>query len=397
MTIDYGMIVQSMLAGRLALSGQASTGLVPADADPAAFLQALLQQFQGKFPALPEGKATTGQGADSSRSGNAADKGGKALPDAKELMDQLEQQGLTPEQLAQLLTQFAAQANAAPAPVKGGSAGTPEVPAAGLAALGTIPASEPSAVPRMAVAAGLNHLAAAPTGVEASRSMDGKVGSISPLLNAAPVDAPQSASDDAKFSTVLQEVDAEAPSGLSYTPQVPPDAKSIGELAGAQHQPTVEPAQEQGLALEKPVGHPDWSQDLGERVLWMSGRGLQAAELRLDPPHLGPLEVRIDLTQDQTSIQFVSHHAAVREAIESAIPKLREMLGAQQLNLTEVNVSQQSFTEQRSQGNAQFAFDQQPRPQGEGFKGQIAEVPSAYPESEPLVSRTGRGLLSLYA
>jgi len=402
MTTDYGMIVQSLLAGHLAPSGKISTGIVPADGDPTAFLQALLQQFRGKFPSLPEGAAATGQGAEFSRAGNTTDTTtGKTLPDAKELMDQLEQQGLTPEQLAQLLAQFAAQpqADAAPALATADPAAIANEPAAGQAALETTPAPAEPVVPRIAVAPGLDHPATVSpkAGIEASRATDGKVGTISPLLSAAPVDASESSADGAEFSTVLEKVDAEAPSGSSGTHQTPPDGKSIAELTGVQRPTMAEPAKEHGPAMDRPVGHPGWSQGLGERVLWMTGRGLQAAELRLDPPHLGPLEVRIDLNQDQANIQFVSHHAAVREAIESAIPKLREMLGAQQLNLMDVNVSQHSFAEQRPQGNPQFAFDQQSRSQGEGFAGQIAEGASAYPEPEPAVSRAGRGLLSLYA
>ncbi|MEN8259097.1 MAG: flagellar hook-length control protein FliK [Pseudomonadota bacterium] len=103
--------------------------------------------------------------------------------------------------------------------------------------------------------------------------------------------------------------------------------------------------------LERPLGHADWNQDLGDRVLWMAGRSMQEADLRLNPPSLGPVEVRISMNQDQASITFSSQHAVVREAIEAAIPKLRDMFGSQQLNLVDVNVSQQSFSDHQRQND----------------------------------------------
>jgi flagellar hook-length control protein FliK len=63
------------------------------------------------------------------------------------------------------------------------------------------------------------------------------------------------------------------------------------------------------------------------------------AELRLDPPDLGPLEVRISLVDGETRVSFVAPQAAVREAVEAALPRLREMLTATGLNLGQVDVS----------------------------------------------------------
>jgi flagellar hook-length control protein FliK len=191
---------------------------------------------------------------------------------------------------------------------------------------------------------------------------------------------------------------AGAPADLANSDKVLPDMKiAPPEIAVMHRQPTMAPVKEVVPPMDIPVGQPGWSQELGERVLWMSGKGLQAAELRLHPAHLGPLEVRIDLDRDQASVQFVSQHAAVRETIEAAIPKLREMLGAQQLNLTEVSVSQQSFAGHSDHGNARFASGQQPGPDQHGFAGQVPEEGSTYPESEPALPQTGKGLLSLYA
>jgi flagellar hook-length control protein FliK len=168
------------------------------------------------------------------------------------------------------------------------------------------------------------------------------------------------------------------------------------QAALQQAQAPVAAPKENAPPLDKPVGQPGWSQDLGERVTWMTQRGAQTAEIRLNPPHLGPLEVRVDINREQqASIQFVAHHAVVREALEAAMPRLREMMEAQHVNLGEVSVSQHSFADR---DNAQTGFEQQNR-QGRGFQGESADIPSAsYPEAESIApNRIGNGLLSLYA
>ena len=121
-------------------------------------------------------------------------------------------------------------------------------------------------------------------------------------------------------------------------------------------------------AMTQPFNHPEWQNEFSERIVWMNNKSISAAELKINPQHLGPVSIRIDMNQDQASIGFTAQHASVREAIEAAIPKLREMLSGQQLNLAEVNVSQQDFSEQRQQAQNFFQGGQkQNDPQSETF------------------------------
>jgi len=75
-------------------------------------------------------------------------------------------------------------------------------------------------------------------------------------------------------------------------------------------------------------------------------RGISSAELQLNPRDLGPVDVRINVTGEQTTVQFTSQHAAVREALESSVVRLREMMESSGLDLADVNVSDQSQSEQ---------------------------------------------------
>ncbi len=108
-------------------------------------------------------------------------------------------------------------------------------------------------------------------------------------------------------------------------------------------------AKVQAPPMTQSFNHPEWQNEFSERIVWMQNKSLQAAELRLNPENLGPISIRIDVSQDQATIAFTAQHASVREAIEAAIPKLREMLNGQQINLAEVNVSQQDLSEQKNQ------------------------------------------------
>jgi flagellar hook-length control protein FliK len=70
-------------------------------------------------------------------------------------------------------------------------------------------------------------------------------------------------------------------------------------------------------------------------------------ELKLNPAHLGPIEVRVQMQNDQAQVSFVAQHGPVRDALEAALPRLREMFTAKGFNLVDVNVSQHSFAEQQ--------------------------------------------------
>jgi len=107
--------------------------------------------------------------------------------------------------------------------------------------------------------------------------------------------------------------------------------------------------QASAMQIAVPVASPAWGEALGDKVLWMSSQGSQVAELRLDPPHLGPLEVRITVTNDQATAVFVSNHSVVREAIEAAMPRLREMLADSGIMLGNTMVGAESFAQQQSQ------------------------------------------------
>lgn len=100
-------------------------------------------------------------------------------------------------------------------------------------------------------------------------------------------------------------------------------------------------------AIPQPVSSPAWGDTLGDRVMWMVGQQHQGAELHLNPPSLGPLEVRLSISDGQANLTFSTQHLPVREAIEAATPRLRDMLGESGITLGSVSVNVGSFTQQQ--------------------------------------------------
>lgn len=93
------------------------------------------------------------------------------------------------------------------------------------------------------------------------------------------------------------------------------------------------------MGVPQQVGGKAWEGAIADRIMWMVQGEQQFAKLQLNPPNLGPLEVRISVNQDQTSVSFLAQHAAVREALEAALPRLREMFEQQSMQLVRTDVS----------------------------------------------------------
>jgi hypothetical protein len=111
---------------------------------------------------------------------------------------------------------------------------------------------------------------------------------------------------------------------------------------------TSSPAAEmRQLSLELPLGGRGWDQGLGERLQWLIGRDIQQAEVRLNPQHLGPLEIRVSMQNDQANVTILAQHAQTREAVEASLPRLREMLQEVNVNLGSLDVGQRETASQR--------------------------------------------------
>lgn len=104
-----------------------------------------------------------------------------------------------------------------------------------------------------------------------------------------------------------------------------------------------------GSSLSANIQSSNWSQQMTQQVSYMIKGGFQQAEIKLNPANLGPMEIKLSLNDDKASITFVTQHAPVRDAIDAAMPRLKDMLEQQGINLADVDVSTQSEQQQAQQ------------------------------------------------
>jgi len=250
-------------------------------------------------------------------------------------------------------------------------------------------------------------LGVAPTdGVPVSEQGDAKTSASVPLMvsESAPGTASSGEVNAAEFAasgkmlpdtteTKLADARIAAPllSDAQSRPEVTP-----GTLAGVMNAAYVSRDVEirTPTTVQPLVGSSSWSDALGEKVVWMAGQKQQVAELRLNPPNLGPMEVRLTLSNDQVSAVFVSHQPAVREAIEAAMPRLREMFADSGMMLGNAMVSSDSLPQQQAPG--QDGRSSGSSSEESGFFSLDGTVPvSTRAGGSPTSS--GRGLVDLFA
>ncbi|MBI4937486.1 MAG: flagellar hook-length control protein FliK [Nitrosomonadales bacterium] len=102
------------------------------------------------------------------------------------------------------------------------------------------------------------------------------------------------------------------------------------------------------LRVDTPLTRNSWGEEFSQKIIWMAAQRGQIAELHLNPPDLGPLDVVLSVSDGQATAMFSSPHAAVRNAVEQALPKLREMLADNGIMLGNATVSDQQPRERQA-------------------------------------------------
>ncbi|HGK7310286.1 flagellar hook-length control protein FliK [Aeromonas hydrophila] len=114
------------------------------------------------------------------------------------------------------------------------------------------------------------------------------------------------------------------------------------------------------------LADPEAPAQLHQKVNLMLADKLQQAEIQLDPLGLGKMKIQIQMGADsQANVHFVVQHGQTREMLEQAMPRLRDMLAGQGIQLGQTLVQQQP--QQQSQGQSAFAGQGQQGQKGSGF------------------------------
>ena len=194
--------------------------------------------------------------------------------------------------------------------------------------------------------------------------------------------------------------------------QVEQPAKPAANIAGEATEAPVAPAQPQtfGQAVADAVAHRQaaqesppsiatpltnkaWPEHFGDKVVWLARHDQQTAQINITPAQLGPIQINISLNGDQANAVFTSPHPEVRQAIEAALPQLREMLSAAGINLGDANVGAHTGQQQNHEPPASSANTQQSRHEN-------AILPANENAGKAIASpalHRGRGLVDLFA
>lgn len=99
-------------------------------------------------------------------------------------------------------------------------------------------------------------------------------------------------------------------------------------------------SQQQFEGFDKAVNihKPEGQQQLNEKIRWMVNARNTMAEIRLDPPEMGSMQVRVNVSGDAASVSFVVQSQQAKEALADAMPKLRDMLSEQGIELGDAQV-----------------------------------------------------------
>ncbi len=142
--------------------------------------------------------------------------------------------------------------------------------------------------------------------------------------------------------------------------------------------------------LAPAVGTPAWGQALGDKLVWMASGAQQTASLTLNPPNLGPLQVVLDVKNDQATASFYATQPEVRQALESALPRLREMMTEAGIQLGQATVSADTPRQNDTP-------DRQPQRIAPEFAGTDSSGLATQPGLTAPMTRAGRGLVDTFA
>ncbi|WP_157980748.1 flagellar hook-length control protein FliK [Aliidiomarina taiwanensis] len=187
--------------------------------------------------------------------------------------------------------------------------------------------------------------------------------------------------------------------GVSSIPNMP-DANTVSSVSPVLNGPLQQPQAQQALLRPLPtmaapqpsetlfeqarqqqqyidLFSPRAATQLKDQMAVMFNNRNQFAEMRLDPPELGRLNIRLQMNGDQqAAVTFIVHSPQAREAVEQAMPRLRDMLQEQGIQLSDANVREE---------NAQQAKErhQQAQQKGRG-NGHAGETDSEVDENAPM-------------
>ena len=202
----------------------------------------------------------------------------------------------------------------------------------------------------------------------------------------------------------LPVVDTSLPAFADETASTPVAPNVVTSLLTPQEKPHMQSSEAaKVLHVHTPMSpDPKWGKELGQNLLMMVNTKMDVAQMQVNPPNLGPIEVSLRLHQDQASVLFVAATPQAKDTLEQHLPRLAAMLADNGIQLNGAQVSSGDSQERQA---AQMAFMQQnqsSRQDESAPKFSVHGMPTAAPVSPPVTpapvkSVDGDDQLSVYA
>jgi flagellar hook-length control protein FliK len=129
----------------------------------------------------------------------------------------------------------------------------------------------------------------------------------------------------------------DAPTGFDSTAAPTPLHGPGAMPAASAAQPSAQLPAHLGAPVDTNAAR--WEDALASRIQWLVDHKVGEAQIKLNPPELGALDVKISLLDDKTYVQMTAHTAAARDELSQSLPRLRELMSAGGLDLGGATVS----------------------------------------------------------
>lgn len=179
-----------------------------------------------------------------------------------------------------------------------------------------------------------------------------------------------------------------SPDPVPKTVQIP-NGTAVGNTGNTHALPNQEVLP---LSISAPVRDPNWASEFSQKIVWLAGNDKQAAILTLNPPKMGPIEVSLSVDKGHAVVSFASTNSDTREAIDSALPRLREMFASAGISLGQTNVGAQSFAWQAGSGDGAWASSQGLADKAILGVDSVGSLPGSL-----FLARQGNGLIDIFA
>lgn len=327
------------------------------------------ERTDGEQKTADAGQADDGKGVDTRQARADSGEGTDRLPaDSAELTDLLHSAGPAAEDAAGI--------EVPPAAMMQGAAPAPEV-ATRLTSLMTGPGQKPGAAPT------LGTLFAAM--LEGGKESSGKGGDLLASLQSGNTQLLSESSG--KFADTLT-------SQLSTRLSAPELTQSLNQASTLRGQEAQALMRNYSTSVDVPVGGNEWGEKVMGKLAWLTASQMSVAEIHITPPELGPIDVRVQVQNDQATVTVHAATPAVRDQLELHGHRLRDMLGEQGLSLEGFDVSDSPGREAADQqGDGDGSGDNAAAGQlaGESVDGDASSV------AEGTLDLSWRGEVDLYA